>query len=73
MEDILGVHIHQVTEKVLIKNIKAEIDGVKPNADGYTRVKVSGDGAWQTGGRRSYNSLSGQTMLIGKRTDLVLA
>ena len=72
IEDNIGVIIQQLVQDIVKENIQQECSGVDVDDDGYTPVDVSGDGGWQSGGR-SYDSISGHTLLIGKRTNKVLA
>ena len=72
IEDDIGVHIRSLTETVVRENIWEECGGVERDKNGYIPIDVSGDGAWQTGGRR-HDSISGHTMLIGKRSNKVVA
>jgi hypothetical protein len=72
LEDSLGVHIRAVTDQIVKENVKEELSGLLANELGYYDVDVSGDGGWQTGGR-SFDSISGHSMLIGKRFEKIIA
>jgi hypothetical protein len=72
LEDALGVHVRGVTDDIVNENVKEELSGLLANELGYYEVNASGDGGWQTGGR-SFDSISGHSMLIGKRFEKILA
>ena len=71
-EDTLGEYVRSITDGIVNNNIKEELLGIQPNSKGMYEVDGSGDGAWQTGGR-SFNSISGQCMFVGKRFEKVIA
>ena len=72
LEDNLGVHVRSVTDGIVKENVLEELEGVERDELGFRKLDVSGDAAWQTGGK-GFNSISGHSMLMGKKNEKVLA
>ena len=74
MQEKLGLDIIAISEEILEENLYLEMSLTPEEVDGRKALSVSSDARWdKRESGRSYNSLSGCSVMLGNRSGLVIA